>query len=159
MARASGYAAATATITITEALTLNSKDYGSTQSFTISSIANVTRRIITATTTEATVLTWSSAMAAGQSIPAKCQYLRLTNLDDTNHIVITIANENDDEFAVKLDKGRTFLLAGDVAGGMVDVADAIDGTGLSYSLGDLKSMTLDADTASCDVELVMYETA
>jgi hypothetical protein len=159
MSRQSSHAAATATITVTEALTINSRDYGSTQSFTIASIANVTRRIVTVTATEATVLTWSSAMAAGQSIPAKCQYLRLTNLDDTNHIVITFANENDDEIAIKLDKGRSFILAGDVAGGMADMIDAIDGTGLTVSLGDLKSMTLDADTAACDVELVMYETA
>ena len=35
MSRASGYAAATMTVTLTEALTINSKDYGSTQSFTI----------------------------------------------------------------------------------------------------------------------------
>ena len=157
MSRASTHAAATATITVTEALTINSRDYGSTQSFTIASIANVTRIIITATTTEATVLTWSSAMAAGQSIPAKCQYIRFTNLDDTNHIIITIANENDDEVAIKLDKGRTFILAGDVSGGFADMLDMKD-SALSLSLGDLKSITLDADTASCDVELVMYET-
>ena len=31
--------------------------------------------------------------------------------------------------------------------------DAIDGTGLSYSLGDLKSITADADTASVDLEI------
>lgn len=158
MSRASTHAAATATITVTEAITINSKDYGSTQSFTIANIANVTRRILTATTTEATVMTWSTVMAAGQSIPANCQYLRLTNLDDTNHIVITIANENDDEVAIKLDKGRSFILAGDVTGGMVDMIDAKE-SALTVGLGDLKSMTLDADTASCDVELVMYETA
>ena len=158
MSRQSTHAAATATITVTESITINSKDYGSTQSFTIASIANVTRRILTVTTTEATVMTWSSAMAAGQSIPANCQYLRFTNLDDTNHIVITIANENDDEVAIKLDKGRTFFIGGDVAGGFVDMLDMKD-SALSLSLGDFKSVTLDADTAACDVEMVMYETA
>jgi hypothetical protein len=53
MSRASAYAAATMTVTLTEAVTLNSKDYGSTQSFTIANIANVNRRITTVTTTEA----------------------------------------------------------------------------------------------------------
>ena len=158
MSRASTHAAATATITITEAITMNSKDYGSTQSFTVASIANVDRRIFSATTTEQTIMTFSSVMAAGQSIPASVQYIRFTNLDDTNHVVLTIANENDDEVAIKLDKGRSFLLAGDVAGGMADMLDMKD-SALSLSLGDLKSITIDADTASCDMELFVAETA
>jgi hypothetical protein len=157
MAR-SGYAAATMTVTVTEAITLNSKDYGSTQSFTIASIANVNRRIFTATTTEATIMTFDTAMAAGQFIPGKVQYIRFTNLDDTNHVYITIANENDDEVAIKIDKGRSFILAGDVAGGMADMIDAKD-SALSLSLGDLKSITIDADTGSCDVELFIAEIA
>ena len=74
MSRASGYAAATMTVTVKEAITINSKDYGSTQTFTVASIANVTRRLFTATTTEATVMTFSSVMAAGQTIPAKVKY-------------------------------------------------------------------------------------
>ena len=157
MAR-SGYSAATMTVTLTEAVTINSKDYGSTQSFTVASIANVDRRIFSATTTEQTIMTFSSVMAAGQSIPASVQYIRFTNLDDTNHVVLTIANENDDEVAIKLDKGRSFLLAGDVAGGMADMLDMKD-SALSLSLGDLKSITIDADTASCDMELFVAETA
>jgi hypothetical protein len=157
MAR-SGYSAATMTVTFTEAVTLNSKDYGSTQSFTIANIANITRRIVTVTTTEATLFTFSTAMAAGQSIPANCQYIRFTNLDDTNHIVLTFANENDDEFAIKLDKGRSFAIAGDVSGGFADMFDAKD-SALSLSLGDFKSITADADTGSCDMEVFMAETA
>ena len=159
MSRASGYAAATMTVTLTEAITLNSKDYGSTQSFTVASIANVDRRIFTASTTEQTIMTFSTAMAAGQSIPGKVQYIRFSNLDDTNHIVITIANENDDETAIKLDKGRSFIIAGDVAGGMADVLDADSSAISSLTLGDLKSITIDADTAACDVELFVAETA
>ncbi len=31
--------------------------------------------------------------------------------------------------------------------------DAIDGTGLTMSLGDLVNVTADADTASCDMEI------
>ena len=79
--------------------------------------------------------------------------MRFSNLDDTNHIVLTFANENDDEAAIKLDAGQSFVINGDNSGGMVDVLDAIDGTGLTYSLGDLKSVTADADTASCDMEI------
>ena len=115
MARKTAYAAATLTVTMSEAITINSKDYGSTQTFTVDSIANIDRRIVTVTTTEATIMTFSTAMAAGQSIPAKVQYIRFTNLDDTNHIVLTFANENDDEAAIKLDAGRSFIFAGDIS--------------------------------------------
>ena len=158
MARKTAYAAATLTVTMSEAITINSKDYGSTQTFTVDSIANIDRRIVTVTTTEATIMTFSTAMAAGQSIPAKVQYIRFTNLDDTNHIVLTFANENDDEAAIKLDAGRSFIFAGDISGGMADVLDA-EGSALSLSLGDLKSITADADTASCDMEIFVAETA
>ena len=72
---------------------------------------------------------------------------------------LTFANENDDEFAVKVDAGQTFALYGDNGGGMADVIDAIDGTGLTYSLGDMKSITADADTASCDMEIYIAEIA
>ena len=157
MAR-SGYSAATMTVTLTEKISLNNKDYGSTQSFTIASVANISRRIVTVTTTEATIMTFSTAMAAGQSIPANCQYVRFTNLDDTNHLILTFANENDDEFAIKLDAGRSLFIAGDVSGGLADMFDALD-SALSLSLGDFKSITADADTGSCDMEVFVAETA
>ena len=83
--------------------------------------------------------------------------MRFTNLDDTNFIILTFANENDDEAAIKLDAGQTFIMNGDNSGGMVDVLDAIDGTGLSYSLGDMKSVTADADTGNCDLEVFVAE--
>jgi len=158
MTRLSTYNAATMTVTVTEAVTLNSKDYGSTQSFTAANIANVSKRMVTVTTTEAAVLSFAAAAAAGTHVIANVQYIRFTNLDDTNHIVLTFVNEDDDEFAVKLDKGRTFILATDVAGGGADMIDAKD-SALSLSLGDLKSVTADADTASCDMEIFVAETA
>ena len=132
---------------------MDGRDYGGNQSYSFSSIGNVTRRIETVTTTEATIITFSTSMGPGQYIPGQVKYLRFSNLDDTNHIVLTFANENDDEAAIKLDAGQSFVINGDNSGGMVDVLDAIDGTGLTYSLGDLKSVTADADTASCDMEI------
>ena len=153
MARKGTFAASTLTVTLKESLTLDGRDYGGNQSYSFSSIGNVTRRIETVTTTEATIITFSTAMGPGQYIPGQVKYLRFSNLDDTNHIVLTFANENDDEAAIKLDAGQSFVINGDNSGGMVDVLDAIDGTGLTLSLGDLKSVTADADTASCEMEI------
>ena len=96
----------------------------------------------------------STVMAA----PGHGRFVYVRNLDDTNFIVLTFANENDDEAAVKVDAGNTFILAGDNSGGMADMLDAKD-SALSLSLGDLKSITVDADTASCDVEIFVAEIA
>ena len=153
MARRLGFSSATLTVKLTESLTIDGRDYGGVSSWTHSGISNVTRRLETVTTTEATIIRFAAAIGAGTYIPANVKYMRFSNLDDTNHIVLTFANENDDEVAVKLDAGQSFIWNGDNSGGMVDVMDAIDGTGLSLALGDLKSITADADTASCDMEI------
>ena len=158
MARKSTHSAATLTVTTQEALTLNNRDYGGYSSYTFSSIANVDKRVETITTTEASIVTFSTAMGPGQWIPAKVKYMRFTNLDDTNHIILTFANENDDEFAIKLDAGQSFIMNGDNSGGMVDVMDAA-ATALSLSLGDMKSITADADSASCDMEIYVASVA
>ena len=128
MSRISAYNAATMTVTVTEAITLNSKDYGSTQNFTVSSVANVSKRMVTVTTSEASVLSFAAAAAAGTHVIANVQYLRFTNLDDTNFIVLTFANSDDDEFAVKVDKGQSFIFNADSSGGVVDVFDAVGGS-------------------------------
>ena len=150
---ASTITAATLTVTLTESITLNGSSQGATNTLSIGSINEVSKRIVTATTAEATILAMGTAVAAGQFIESDVRYIRITNLDDTNHVVLTCKNENDDEFAVKLDKGQSFIYNADLAGGVVDTMDAIDGTGLSLSLGDLVNITADADTEPCDLEL------
>ena len=145
--------AATLTVKIHESISLNGKDQGGTTSLSLASINEISKRIVTVTTTEAEVVAMSTAASTGTYIEGDVRYMRFTNLDDTNHITLTFKNENDDEFAVKLDKGQSFIYNGDISGGVVDTMDAIDGTGLTMSLGDLVNVTADADTASCDMEI------
>ena len=145
---------ATLTLTVKESIELNGVEQGSTNTKTIASVNEVSKRIVTVTTTEAEVIAFhASAISSGTFIEGDVRYIRFTNLDDTNHVTRTFKNENDDEFAVKLDAGHSFIFPGDNSGGVVDTMDAIDGTGLTYSLGDLVNVTADADTASCDVEI------
>ena len=146
--------AATLTVTRKESIELNGVEQGATNTKTIASVNEVSKRIVTVTTTEAEVIAFhASAISSGTFIEGDVRYIRFTNLDDTNHVTLTFKNENDDEFAVKLDAGHSFIFPGDNSGGVVDTMDAIDGTGLTYSLGDLVNVTADADTASCDVEI------
>jgi len=145
--------AATLTVKIHESISLNGKDQGGTTSLSLSSINEISKRIVTVTTSEVEVIAMSTAASTGTYIEGDVRYMRFTNLDDTNHITLTFKNENNDEFAVKLDKGQSFIYNGDISGGVVDTMDAIDGTGLTVSLGDLVNVTADADTASCDMEI------
>ena len=145
--------AATLTVTLTEAVSLNGYDQGSKNTLTIASVNEVNKRIVTAPTSEIEVVAMSTANASGTFIEGDVRYMRFTNLDDTNHLTLTFKNENDDEFAVKLDKGQSFIFNADLSGGVVDTMDGIDGTGLTLSLGDLVNVTALADTAACDLEI------
>tara|TARA_R100001143_G_scaffold46450_1_gene41515 strand:+ start:275 stop:745 length:471 start_codon:yes stop_codon:yes gene_type:complete len=145
--------AATLTVTVTEAVSLNGYDQGSKNTLTIASINEVNKRIVTVPASEIEVVAISTANASGTFIEGDVRYMRFTNLDDTNHLTLTFKNENDDEFAVKLDKGQSFIYNADSSGGVVDTMDGIDGTGLTLSLGDLVNVTALADTAACDLEI------
>ena len=145
---------ATLTVTLTEAITLNGYDQGSTNTLTIASVNEVSKRIVTATTTEQEVLAFGTAVAAGTFLEDKVVYFRITNLDDTNHVVLTFKSEGNHEFAVKLDKGQAFIYNGDLAGGVVDTMDA-SASALSLALEDLVNVTADAETASCDLEILV----
>ena len=149
---ASTVTASTMTVTISESITLNGKNQGGTQTLSIPSIATVSRRIIDVPASEVEILAMSTAVAAGTFIESDVLYIRITNLDDTNHVTLLFKNENNDEFAVKLDKGQTFIYNGDLSGGVEDTMDA-DSSALSVSLGDLVNVTATADTAACDVEV------
>ena len=155
MARLSKYTASTLTVSLKESLTIDGRDYGGSQSYSFSGIGNVTRRLETITTTEATILNFSTAIGAGTYIPGDVKYMRFSNLDDTNFVTLTFANENDDEVAIKLDAGQSIVWNGDNSGGMVDVFNATQAADAASdtALGDMKSVQADANTASCDIEI------
>ena len=106
----------TLTVTVTEALTIDNRDYGSKQSFTVPAVVDVTRRLVTVTTTEAVIATFAAAVGPGAYIAADVMYMRFTNIDDTNFITLTFRNQDNDEVAIKLDAGKSFILCGDNSG-------------------------------------------
>ena len=145
-------------VTHTEDITLNGQQFGSTNSLQITGINEISKRILTITTAESVIATFSSAVAsAGHYIAADVRYIRFTNRDTTNFITLTFRNQDNDEVAIKLDFGQTFVLNADNAGGMVDIfnatqdADAASDT----ALGDLTNIQADANTGSCDLEMII----
>ena len=144
------------TVTHTEDITLNGQQFGGTTIKTFSSIAEISKRIFTITTTEAVIGTFSSAVAsAGHYIAADVRYIRFTNLDGTNFITITFRNQDNDEVAIKLDAGQSFIWNADNSGGLVDVLNATQDADAASdtALGDLTNIQADANSASCDLEM------
>ena len=146
----------TLTVTHIEDITLSGQQFGGTNIKTFASISEISKRILTITTAESVIATFSAAVAsAGHYVAANVRYMRFTNKDDTNFITLTFRNQDNDEVAIKLDAGQSFMWAADNNGGMVDVfnatqdADAASDT----ALGDLTNIQADANTASCDLEM------
>jgi hypothetical protein len=145
---------ATLTLTVKESIELNGLEQGSTNTQTIASVKEVSKRIVTVTNTERIILAFGANIAAGQFDETKVMYIRITNLDDTNHVGLIFKNENNDEFGVKLDKGQSFIYNGDLAGGVVDTMDAVDNSGLSTNtFGDLVDITATTAASTCDLEI------
>ena len=153
---ASTLSSATMTVRVVESIKLNGTEQGAINTKTITGINEISKRIISITTAESVIATFSAAVAsAGHYVAADVRYMRFTNKDDTNFITLTFRNQDNDEVAIKLDAGQSFMWAADNSGGMVDVfnatqdADAASDT----SLGDLTNIQADANTASCDLEM------
>jgi hypothetical protein len=143
---------ATLTVTITEAISLNGQDKGSTNVLTIASVVEVSQRIVEVPLSEITILAFQATNpGAGTFDEADVRYIRLTNKDDTNFIQIIIASENNNESAHKLEKGHSMLIAVSDEG-VVNVHDA-DSSALTVSFDDITSITALADTAACDIEI------
>ena len=145
----------TLTVTVTEALTIDNRDYGSKQSFTVPAVVDVTRRLVTVTTTEAVIATFAAAVGPGAYIAADVMYMRFTNIDDTNFVTLTFRNQDNDEVAIKVDAGKSFILCGDNSGGMADIFNATQDADAAAdtNLGDLTNIQADANTANVDLEM------
>ena len=164
---ASTITASTLKVTIREDIKLNGVEQGGVNTLSISSITNVVKRIVNIGTDEIGLLGFGTAYntelsktyLAGQFDEDAVRYIRITNLDDTNHIALILKNENSDEFGVKVDKGCSFIYGVDQDGGVVDTMDSADAAGITPdSFGDLVDITCAANTAACDVEVFVAST-
>ena len=164
---ASTITASTLKVTIREDIKLNGVQQGGLNTLSIGSITNAVKRIVNIGTDEIGLLGFgttyntelSKTYLAGQFDEDTVRYIRITNLDDTNHIALILKNENDDEFGVKVDKGCSFIYGVDLDGGVVDTMDSADAAGITPdSFGDLVDITCAANTEACDVEVFVAST-
>ena len=155
---------ATLKVKIQEDIILDNQDYGSKRILEISSVNEIVKRVVTASTTESGLIGFLSALSsvgvtankvgymAGMFDDGDVRYMRITNLDSSNHIMLTFRDEDNTEFRVKVDAGHSFIYPGDNSGGLVDTMKA-SGSALSSGLADLVDITVDANTAACNVKV------
>ena len=155
---ASTITAATLTVKVSESILLNGLQQGGTNTIAFASINEISKRIMTITTNESTIATFSGAVAsAGHFNDSAVKYMRFTNYDDTNFITLTFRNQDNDEVAIKLDAGQSFIWNSDNDGGAVAVfnatqdADAASDT----ALGSVTTIQADANTGNCDLEMIV----
>ena len=139
---------ATLKVTIEEEITLNGVRQDSENIVRISDINEVSKRIVTIPASEVTVVLFSTAVAAGTFIEGDVRYIRLTNKDDTNYIILNIEGDSSTDFSVRLDPGASFLITSTNTSGVVDYADISGAT-----LEDLTGIKATANSAASDLEI------
>ena len=135
-------------VTIKEEIYLKNKNQGATTELSISDINEVATRIVTAPTSEVTIISFSTAVAAGTYVESNVRYIRITNLDDTNYTTLNIEGDSSTDFSVRLDPGASHLIISSKSTGVVDYADISGAT-----LEDLTGVKATANTAACDLEI------
>jgi hypothetical protein len=141
--------AATLTVSVTETITLNGVARNSEATTTIASVGEIFNRIMKIeSSTNGTGIfdVAASDPGAGAFVRGDFEYCRITNLDDTNFIIIQFTDESSHHWELKLEAGKT-LMFGDVSS-IDDQAD-ID----NFSASTVTKVVAKADTADCDIEV------
>ena len=148
--------AGTLKVKIQEDIILDNQDYGSKRILEISSINEISKRILTITTNEAVIATFAGTVgSAGHYNDGNVRYIRFTNLHATYFVTLTFRNQDNDEVAIKLDAGQSFIWNGDNSTGLEDSfnatqdADAASDT----AFGSLTNIQADAEASTVQIEM------
>ena len=146
------------TVTLTEAVTLNGSSRGSTNTLTISGVDDVYHRIVTCpASADTTVATFraASSTADGALDLDETKYIRVTNMDSTNPINLSLQVSNDEDGAadfsatVLVEAGKSFIMGSPHDGIQVSDANAT----IITTLVDLESILVDPGTNAVQVEV------
>jgi len=150
---------ATLTSTITESISLNGADRGSTNTLTVGSVTQVFHRIVTCKTgVDTTVAVFKESVddADGALDIEDVKYIRVTNLDTTNPVNLSLQvdagadNSAADESAtILLAAGHSFIMGVPSDGVAVSDANAT----LIDALHDLESILIDPLSNAVTVEV------
>ena len=150
---------ATLKVKLLEDIILSNQDYSSKRTFEISSISNIFKRIVTvAADDDATVLVFKSTTAAADAALdlQNVKYIRITNLDSSNSVNISLQLDSDEDNSAAdlsithlLEAGRSFLMGAPDEG----VHSDDDSATIVTALTDLESIIVDPGSNSGQVEV------
>ena len=149
---------ATLNVTITEELTLNGADRGSTNSLSVASVTQVYHRIVTCpASSDTTVATFQTATSTSDNAIdlEDAKYVRITNLDGSNPVNVSLQVAGGEDGSANM--STTLLLA---AGRSFIMGAVHDGIALSdananivESLTDLESILIDPGSNAVSMEV------
>jgi hypothetical protein len=151
---------ATLTSTITESITLNGQDRGSTNTLSVASVTQVFHRIVTCpANNDTTVATFQTETytTEGAIDLEDVKYIRVTNLDGSNELVLSLQTSNDEDgtadgsTSLLIDPGRSFIM-GVPHEGIANDDDA-DTPITDSNLHDLESLIIDPKGNAISVEV------
>ncbi len=143
---------ATLKVLFQEDITLNGTKRGAKILHTFSSITQVDERILTVPTYDVNVLILSSSAGAGTYETSAFEYARLTNLDDSNFLTITVASGSEgSKYVQKLPPKMSLVFTSPSISGSSSGA-AFD------TFSNFTSVKASADTASVDLSLFVATT-
>ena len=152
---------ATLTSTITESISLNGADRGSTNTLSVASVTQVFHRIVTCPTGQDTTVATFASVADDSAVSGSLdvedvKYIRVTNLDSSNPVNLSLqidAGEDDsaaDESAtILLAAGRSFVMGAPSDGVAVSDTDAT----IVTALHNLESLLIDPISNNVTVEV------
>ena len=153
---ASTITAQTLKVKITETISLGGVDRGSTTTASIASIGEIMNGIVRVDTAGTMLLEFGNDAARAGSMAAPnttVKYIRLTNLDDTNYILVKFQNGSTDCYFEKLHAGKSIIM------GSLDIdASATNLSFGAHSVDDIDTIEGEADTADCDLEYYIAAT-
>ena len=149
---------ATLNVTITEELTLNGADRGSTNTLAIASVTQVYHRIATCPAdSDTTVATFQTATSTSDNAIdlEDAKYVRSTNLDASHPVNLSLQTSGGEDGTVNM--STTLLLAAGRSYIMGAVHDGIamddDAAGIVTALTDLESILIDPGSNAVSMEV------
>ncbi len=134
------------TVTIKEEVTLNGslKTFENVHSEVVDEVFHRIYGVLH--TAESELLNFASADAGGVFSDADLDYLRITNLDSTNFVMLRVLG-NSQEYFVKIEAGDSFILNN-------SIMDANASGGATFSSDNIDIIKAKADTATVNLEIL-----
>lgn len=141
---------ATLTTTITESITLNGVVYDKTTTKAIADVATYNSRVYQLKgSTSHSLINFVSDPTSGRFDTEDFKYMRITNLDDTNAINISLTDASDAGLGFQLNAGDSFVL------GALNIDANTSGDVLTSLAHTVETAHIRTGASETDVEIVI----